>query len=295
MDASHITDASRYISLLLLSLRAMLTLELPHVNVLSKVDLLGDAATAVLRRRGSQSDEEDGMEGSATDQDDDRSDDAAPKGGLAFNLDYYTEVQDLSYLVDHLNASMGPRRAKRFSEMNEKICEMIEEFGLVQFETLAVEDKRSMMRLQRVLDKATGYIYVGNPEKPNEKAGSQTSQTTAAGLREVQLPGTRDPELSAYEPHGHQSKPGRDYSRRGTAASANALFSVADQGAPSGWGSAADVQERWVDHRDAWEPFEARERLELEQHWREKQKEEEERAEAMEKEQQRMRPIKERR
>jgi GTPase SAR1 family protein len=44
MDASHITDASRYISLLLLSLRAMLMLELPHVNVLSKVDLLGEAA-----------------------------------------------------------------------------------------------------------------------------------------------------------------------------------------------------------------------------------------------------------
>lgn len=45
LDASHITDVSRYVSLLLLSLRAMLTLELPHVNVLSKVDLLGEVAT----------------------------------------------------------------------------------------------------------------------------------------------------------------------------------------------------------------------------------------------------------
>lgn len=42
IDASHITDASRYVALVLLSLRAMLTLELPHVNVLSKVDLLRD-------------------------------------------------------------------------------------------------------------------------------------------------------------------------------------------------------------------------------------------------------------
>lgn len=42
LDASHITDSSKYISLVLLSLRAMLTLELPHVNVLSKVDLLRD-------------------------------------------------------------------------------------------------------------------------------------------------------------------------------------------------------------------------------------------------------------
>ena len=41
-DATHITDAGRYISLLVLALRAMLMLELPHVNVLSKLDLLDD-------------------------------------------------------------------------------------------------------------------------------------------------------------------------------------------------------------------------------------------------------------
>lgn len=39
-DAHYITDASKYISVLLLSLRAMLHLELPHVNVLSKIDLI---------------------------------------------------------------------------------------------------------------------------------------------------------------------------------------------------------------------------------------------------------------
>lgn len=44
VDASHITDASRYLSLVLLSLRAMLMLELPHINVLSKIDLLADQA-----------------------------------------------------------------------------------------------------------------------------------------------------------------------------------------------------------------------------------------------------------
>jgi GTPase SAR1 family protein len=39
-DAHYITDAAKYISVLLLSLRAMLHLELPHINVLSKVDLV---------------------------------------------------------------------------------------------------------------------------------------------------------------------------------------------------------------------------------------------------------------
>jgi hypothetical protein len=39
-DSHYVTDAAKYVSVLLLSLRAMLHLELPHVNVLSKVDLL---------------------------------------------------------------------------------------------------------------------------------------------------------------------------------------------------------------------------------------------------------------
>lgn len=101
MDASHILDASRYVAVLLLALRTMLQLELPHVNVLSKVDLLGQAG-------------ED----------------------LPFNLDYYTEVQDLSYLLPLLERD--PRTA-RFAELNRTICDLVEEFGLVSFETLAVE------------------------------------------------------------------------------------------------------------------------------------------------------------
>ena len=47
-DAHYVTDASKYISVLLLSLRTMLHLELPHVNVLSKIDLIkqyGDLGT----------------------------------------------------------------------------------------------------------------------------------------------------------------------------------------------------------------------------------------------------------
>lgn len=50
-----------------------------------------------------------------------------------FNLDYYTEVQDLSYLENSL-----PQGTK-FQAMNMRISELIQEFGLVAFETLAVE------------------------------------------------------------------------------------------------------------------------------------------------------------
>ena len=39
-DAHYVTNAANYISVLLLSLRAMMQLELPHINILSKVDLI---------------------------------------------------------------------------------------------------------------------------------------------------------------------------------------------------------------------------------------------------------------
>ena len=40
IDSYHCVDLSRYVSMLLLSLQAMLQLELPHINVLSKMDLM---------------------------------------------------------------------------------------------------------------------------------------------------------------------------------------------------------------------------------------------------------------
>lgn len=54
---------------------------------------------------------------------------------IAFNLDFYTQVQDLSYLSEHLEASLPPQ----FAALNMAIVSLVEDFGLVGFETLAVE------------------------------------------------------------------------------------------------------------------------------------------------------------
>lgn len=80
----------------------MLQLELPHVNVLSKIDLLANF-----------------------------------KDDLAFNLDFYTEVQDLRYLIEREEASS--RLTKKYQKLNAAICEIIEDFSLVGFETLCVD------------------------------------------------------------------------------------------------------------------------------------------------------------
>ena len=120
-----------YISVLLLSLRAMLQMDLPHLNVLTKIDNLANYAP------------------------------------LPFNLDFYTEVQDLSYLIPHLETE-SPRLANaKFDALNRAIVELVQDFGLVAFETLAVEDKKSMMNLLHVIDRASGYVF-GSAEGAND-------------------------------------------------------------------------------------------------------------------------------
>lgn len=120
-----------YISALLLSLRAMLQMDLPHINVLTKIDNLSNYAP------------------------------------LPFNLDFYTEVQDLSYLTPHLEAESSRLSHEKFGALNNAIVDLVEEFGLVSFETLAVEDKKSMMHLLRVIDRASGYAF-GPAEGAND-------------------------------------------------------------------------------------------------------------------------------
>jgi hypothetical protein len=103
----------------------MLQMDLPHLNVLTKMDKL------------------------------------STYGPLPFNLDFYTEVQDLSYLLPHMAQESPVMGNSKFEGLNKAIIEMVEDFGLVAFETLAVEDKKSMMTLLLAIDRAGGYAFGG--------------------------------------------------------------------------------------------------------------------------------------
>ncbi|KAG2483316.1 hypothetical protein HYH03_017817 [Edaphochlamys debaryana] len=120
VDAHLCTDPSKYLSALLLSLNTMLHLELPHINVLSKMDLVRQY------------------------------------GKLDFNLEYYTEVQDLGFLV----AAMGGKPfSNRFRKLSLGLCEVVEEYGLVSFMPLAIQEKETLRKLVLAADKANGYCF----------------------------------------------------------------------------------------------------------------------------------------
>ncbi|KAI2084637.1 hypothetical protein LOZ36_004647 [Ophidiomyces ophidiicola] len=131
IDSYNLTLPSMYISALLLCLRAMLQMDLPHLNVLTKIDNLSNYPP------------------------------------LPFNLDFYTEVQDLTYLVPHLKEEPPFVASSKFDALNKAIVEVVQDFGLVAFETLAVEDKKSMMDLLQAIDRASGYAF-GASEGAND-------------------------------------------------------------------------------------------------------------------------------
>ncbi|KAI0161004.1 hypothetical protein GGR52DRAFT_576415 [Hypoxylon sp. FL1284] len=124
-DSFCLTQPSLYVANLILTLRAMLQMDLPHINILTKIDKV------------------------------------ASYDPLPFNLDYYTDVQDLSYLLSDMEEESPIMRSDRFRRLNDAIANLVESYGLVRFEVLAVENKKSMMHILRVIDRAGGYVFGG--------------------------------------------------------------------------------------------------------------------------------------
>lgn len=123
IDSIYLTSPSQYVSVLLLSLRSMLQMNMPQVNVISKIDKLKEY------------------------------------GNLPFKLDYYTEVQDLKYLLPHLKKEFNTPLSERYISLTQTIGDIIEDFGLVTFEVLSIENKQSMINLLSIIDKASGYSF----------------------------------------------------------------------------------------------------------------------------------------
>ncbi|KAG0481016.1 hypothetical protein HPP92_011874 [Vanilla planifolia] len=122
VDAHLCCDPGKYVSALLLSLSTMLHLELPHVNVLSKIDLIESY------------------------------------GKLPYNLEFFTDVEDLSYLQYHLD--QDPRSSK-YRKLTKVLCDVVKDFSLVNFSTLDIQDKESVGNLLKIIDKSNGYIFAG--------------------------------------------------------------------------------------------------------------------------------------
>lgn len=131
VDSHYCADPAKFISVLCTSLSTMLHVELPHVNVLSKMDLieqygkLGKLGAVGFTSHKILHETVNLLRNFF-----------CLYICTAFNLDFYTEVMDLTYLLDHLAADPF---FKKFHLLNEKLAEVIQDYSLVSFVPLNVQ------------------------------------------------------------------------------------------------------------------------------------------------------------
>lgn len=120
IDSHYCNEPGKYIAALLNCLSSMVHIELPFVNVLSKIDL------------------------------------SEKFGKIAFSLNYYTEVLDLNYLLDTIDDERQPFYRK-YKQLTSAIASIIENYSLVTFVPLDINKQASLTQLIYAIDRANGY------------------------------------------------------------------------------------------------------------------------------------------
>ena len=180
IDSHYCTEPTNFLSAALLGTTTMLRLELPAVNILSKIDLLVNY------------------------------------GPLPFSLDYFTDCQDLDRLLpflqgeanlndddddnydvefdyaddpDYQKARKLTRSSpfwKKHAKMHQVLAEVVDEFGLLSFLPLDVSDAESMGRVLAKIDKCNGYMFVDkNANKQQDLFQCAVSSSSEASHKET--------------------------------------------------------------------------------------------------------------
>jgi hypothetical protein len=134
LDAVLCTDPAKYLAGCLDALGSMLHLELPHINVLAKVDRL------------------------------------RVYGRLAFDLAFYARPADPARLAAAITtgrggtaaagpgASRGSAWGARHARLTQALTECVDGYALLRFHPLAVEDEATVGRLAAAVDAAAGWV-----------------------------------------------------------------------------------------------------------------------------------------
>eukprot|EP01068_Selenidium_serpulae_P014166 Selendium_serpulae@DN6062_c0_g1_i4.p2 len=121
IEAGLCADPVKYISGSMVALSCQLVLEMPQVNVLSKVDTL-----------------------------------RFHRKELLFRIDFYAQAVDLNELVAAM-PNTHPME-KKFAKFASSMVELLDDFNLIGFQLLDIQDKQSVLRVLRKIDTANGFV-----------------------------------------------------------------------------------------------------------------------------------------
>lgn len=171
LDAHHCLESSKFISAVLLSTTTMLRLELPTVNVLSKVDLLINQSTGEplihnLASFISASNLQDLLnyldsEASTATPTEDNDE----SNGIPSLKPYYADDTDYQKAR---SARLNSHYYRRYRKLHEMLCDVIEDFNLVSFFPLDIQSAESVGYILAQVDKCNGYVFIPQAEGESE-------------------------------------------------------------------------------------------------------------------------------
>lgn len=147
LESTFVTDHSKFFSGTLSAMSAMLMLELPHVNILSKMDLVkGQVAKKEMKR--------------FIDPDISLLQDV-PESGLVYE---YKDGVDNCDPADAQSVMAG----ESFARLNRAVGKLIDDFSLVSFLKLDVQDEDSVGAVLSYIDDAIQFHEAQEPREPND-------------------------------------------------------------------------------------------------------------------------------
>merc|ERR1712194_114596 len=184
---------------------SMMRLELPCVNVLTKMDLVQNCGNT--GRGGGIMEKED-------DNDSDYGyDDDAGTSPLPFHLEFFTQCHDLHRLVEYLDsnplevgAESHPQHyggdplldyredpeyqkaqhrtrsstfSRKYRKLHTELCDVVEDYGLLSFLPLSIQDAESVGRVLARVDKCNGYVFL-------EESGGDVPANKGGGTARMQ-------------------------------------------------------------------------------------------------------------
>ena len=202
IDSHYCTEVTHFISAVLLGTTTMLRLELPTVNVLSKIDLLVNYGPLPfnldfftncndLNRLLSylQQDGRFGGVGSSSggaSDGDEYYDDDDNYFNDEYNINNTNETNYDSYADDvEYQQARSKRRLSKFYIKHEKLhkalTEIIDDFSLMSFLPLDISNAESVGRVVTKIDKCNGYIFINQqqnqqPSQPPNKLNTSQEQ-----------------------------------------------------------------------------------------------------------------------
>lgn len=194
VDATQCRDATQFLSATVVGLATMIRLEFPTVSVLSKSDLL-----------------------------------LSMGGDMLFGMDYFLDCQSLDRLVDYLDTAahshnedediaddaeyQAARRKTRDSRFHQKhrkmftaLAEVVEDYGLLHFMPLDIQNATSVGQVLQRIDQANGHVFTGadNVKEDLFQVAVQERENRFETISEIQERLQQQTEASANNQGNHR-------------------------------------------------------------------------------------------